>query len=163
MLGGPKLRSGSTSGGSVSVTSTDDEDNNTSSTSSWNGGTIDLGRSPAGGGSQNFDFENNDAAVVDTGNDISDAGGPEGVLAGNRDQAKQVKDAVSEVTGQLRDQQQTSEPEVVDNTDQNTVTTTDTPDPSTPDLPTFGGNGGPSGKALLVGAVALVLALIGGL
>lgn len=116
VLGGsdPYLTSGS---GTTSGTTSDDDTFTTTSTDDsddFDGGTIDLGHSPAGGGSQNFDLENNDAAVVDTGDDIADAGGPEGVLVGTEEQARKVKDTVSEVTGQLRDMASSDDPDSED-------------------------------------------------
>jgi hypothetical protein len=91
VLDGPDLDTGS-GGGGVSITSTSDDDDDE---------VLDLGQQSSGG-STNFDLGRNAGAVVDTGDEIADAGGPDAVLAGTQEQVTKVDKAVSKATDTLK-------------------------------------------------------------
>jgi hypothetical protein len=91
VLGGPDLDSGS-GGGDVSITSTSSDDDEE---------VLDLGQQ-ASGGSTDYDLGSNAGAVVDTGDEIADAGGPDAVLAGTQEQVEQVNKTVSKVSDQIK-------------------------------------------------------------
>jgi ABC-type Na+ efflux pump permease subunit len=138
MIGNDALTSGS-SGGTASITTTDDRDE-----------TIDLGHSGASGGNQRVDLGTNKAAIVETSEDIRDAGGPNGVLVGTQDQASAVKEAVSEVSGQIRDQK--------------TETTTDIPKDVTAarNAAAAAGGRGPKDDGLLGAILGFIRSLLDG-
>lgn len=167
MISAGRLTSGSTSG---SIDTTDDEDDDGGDFSVTSNDTLDLGHSRAGGGSQNFDLENNAGAVVETSSDIEDAGGPSGVLVGTEEQASKVKETVSEVSGQLRDMASSDESAPVDNTDQNAASDgsgqTELPTATSiiplDQLPTDFGLPDVSRKKAVAGAAVVVGLLVGG-
>jgi hypothetical protein len=136
MIGNEALTSGS-SGGTASITTTDDRDE-----------TIDLGHSGASGGNQRVDLGTNKAAAAETSKDIRDAGGPNGVLVGTQDQASKVKKAVSEVSGQIRDAQ--AQPEATAESQSQIPSQAET---GRRNAMNAAGAGGPNGPKALLGAV----------
>ncbi len=122
MIGPGKLTGGS--GGGASITSIDEDDRDSSSSGSGGSGysttstsnddsggsgysttsttdhRIDLGQdSPSGA----VDTSGDRKAVVDTGDEIDDAGGPDAVLVDNQEEHSKVNETISEVTDKLKD------------------------------------------------------------